>query len=183
MFSIKTEHQAQPAALVSTVLAIPRTQSDPPWALKLSLTCTVISPPLVNSYIIVAGVSHRPRLLQRNRWADKKGNERQRFSGSAQSERRGGRRWEIRMTLSDSSAGTRQRTVVPCSSSCQKPCSSNVPLSSLVLKHLPRYWVFLLNWGFQQKWQTQNTASRTALHCCLCLSSSTGKIRQWWIRR
>lgn len=44
------------------------------------------------------------------------------------------------------------------------------------VKHLPRYWVFLLNWGFQQKWQTQNTASRTA--CCLCLSSSTGKKEQ-----
>lgn len=59
MFSIKNEHQAQPAALVSTVLAIPRTQSD-------SLICTVINPPLVNSYVIITGVSHRSRLLQRN---------------------------------------------------------------------------------------------------------------------
>lgn len=46
----------------------------------------------------ISGVPHWSRLLQRDRWADPEREQRERNAGSAQSERRGGRRWKARIT-------------------------------------------------------------------------------------
>lgn len=70
----------------------------PQRKLRLSLFCVLLILMWWTATLNVSGMSDWPGLLPRNWWANKKGNQRQRFFGSTQSERFGRRRWEIWMT-------------------------------------------------------------------------------------